>query len=54
MSKSLQGVDVLVNTYWVRFDRGKNTQPRAVENTRKLINAAKAAGAKRHAWTAHW
>jgi len=47
MSRSLQGVDVLVNTYWVRFDKGENTQPRAVENTRKLVNAAKAAGVKR-------
>ena len=47
MTASLRGVDVLVNTYWVRFDRGTNTQPRAVENTRKLVNAAKAAGVKR-------
>ncbi|MCK6585627.1 MAG: NAD(P)H-binding protein [Anaerolineales bacterium] len=47
MTASLQGVDVLVNTYWVRFDKGDNTQPRAVENTRKLVNAAKAAGVKR-------
>jgi NADH dehydrogenase len=47
MTKSLQGVDVLVNTYWVRFDKGTNTQPRAVENTRKLVNAAKSAGVKR-------
>ncbi len=47
MAKSLQGVDVLVNTYWVRFDKGENTQPRAVENTRILVNAAKAAGVKR-------
>jgi NADH dehydrogenase len=47
MTRSLQGVNVLVNTYWVRFDKGKNTQPRAVENTRKLVNAAKAAGVKR-------
>lgn len=47
MIKSLQGVDVLVNTYWVRFDKGDNTQPRAVENTRKLVNAAKSAGVKR-------
>ncbi|MEO5887846.1 MAG: NAD(P)H-binding protein [Anaerolineales bacterium] len=47
MTRSLQGADVLVNTYWVRFDRGENTQPRAVENTRKLIIAAKAAGVKR-------
>src|SRR5512134_381381 len=47
MMRSLQGVDVLVNTYWVRFDKGENTQPRAVENTRKLVNAAKTAGVKR-------
>lgn len=44
---SLDRVDVLVNTYWVRFDRAGNTQPRAVENTRKLIAAAKAAGVRR-------
>lgn len=47
MTKSLQEVDVLVNTYWVRFDKGANTQPNAVENTRKLVNAAKAADVKR-------
>ena len=47
MTRNLLGVDVLVNTYWVRFDKDENTQPRAVENTRKLINAAKAAGIKR-------
>jgi uncharacterized protein YbjT (DUF2867 family) len=47
MTRSLRGVDILVNTYWVRFDKGENTQPRAVENTRKLIKAAKAAGVKR-------
>jgi uncharacterized protein YbjT (DUF2867 family) len=47
VSRSLQGVEVLVNTYWVRFDKGENTQPRAVENTRKLVNSAKAAGVKR-------
>jgi uncharacterized protein YbjT (DUF2867 family) len=47
MTRSLQGVYVLVNTYWVRFDKGENTQPRAVENTRKLVNAARAAGVKR-------
>jgi NADH dehydrogenase len=47
MTASLKGVDVLVNTYWVRFDKGENTQPRAVENTRTLVRAAKAAGVKR-------
>jgi len=47
MTESLRGVDVLVNTYWVRFDKGENTQPRAVENTRALVNAAVKAGVKR-------
>ncbi|NWG35855.1 MAG: NAD(P)H-binding protein [Chloroflexi bacterium] len=47
MTESLRGADVLVNTYWVRFDKGENTQPRAVENTRKLVHAAKAAGVRR-------
>jgi len=45
--ESLKGVDVLVNTYWIRFDHGQNTQPRAVENTRKLIKVAVAANVKR-------
>ena len=44
---SLDHVDVLVNTYWVRFDRAANTQPHAMENTQKLIGAASAAGVKR-------
>ncbi|PKN93379.1 MAG: epimerase [Chloroflexi bacterium HGW-Chloroflexi-6] len=47
MTASLKGVDTLYNTYWVRFDQGKNTQPRAVENTRRLVNAAKLAGVRR-------
>lgn len=45
--QSLHGVDVLVNTYWVRFDRGGNTQPKAVENTKILVNTAVKAGVKR-------
>ena len=44
---SLQGVHTFYNTYWVRFDKGDNTQPRAVENTRKLIGAAVKAGVQR-------
>jgi NADH dehydrogenase len=47
MARSLAGVDTLYNTYWVRFDEGRNTQPRAVENTRKLVSAAKLAGVRR-------
>ncbi len=45
--ESLHGVDVLVNTYWVRFDKGTNTQPKAVENTKVLVKAAVKAGVKR-------
>ena len=45
--ESLKGVSTFYNTYWVRFDRGTNTQPRAVENTRKLVNAAVMAGVGR-------
>ncbi len=47
LMESLKGADVFVNTYWVRFDKDENTQPRAGENTRKLVNAAKAADVKR-------
>ncbi len=45
--RSLSGVDTFINTYWVRFDRAGNTQPAAVENTRRLVRAAARAGVKR-------
>ncbi|HVN14632.1 MAG TPA: NAD(P)H-binding protein [Anaerolineales bacterium] len=45
--ESLRGVETFYNTYWVRFDKGANTQPAAVENTRKLVCAAAEAGVKR-------
>ena len=47
LARSLAGASVLVNTYWIRFDRGSNTQAQAVENTRRLIQAAQSAGVKR-------
>ena len=47
LTKSLAGVDVLVNTYWIRFDRGENTQDRAVQNTSRLIDAAASSGVGR-------
>jgi NADH dehydrogenase len=47
LARSLEGVHTFFNTYWVRFDRGENTQPRAVENTRKLVRAAVRAGVQR-------
>jgi NADH dehydrogenase len=47
LTSSLRGVEILVNTYWVRFDKATNTQPAAVENTRCLVAAAVSAGVKR-------
>jgi NADH dehydrogenase len=38
---------VLYNTYWVRFDRGRETHDRAVANTRALLRAAELAGVER-------
>ena len=45
--KSLQGVSVLYNTYWVRFNHRKFKHSIAVENTLKLFDAAKKAGVQR-------
>ena len=46
LTSSLRGIETLVNTYWVRFDKGANTQPAAVDNTRRLVDAAVAADVK--------
>lgn len=49
--KSLEGAEVLYNTYWVRFNfSGRKVQfehNTAVENTLKLFSAARAAGVRR-------
>ena len=47
LSQILRGASTLINTYWVRFPRGKSTFESAVQNTRTLITAAKKAGVKR-------
>lgn len=47
LTKNLQGVDVLFNTYWVRFDHGDKTFERAVRNSGILIKAAEDAGVRR-------
>jgi uncharacterized protein YbjT (DUF2867 family) len=44
---NLRGADVLINTYWIRFDKENNTQPKAVKNTIILVDAAAKAGVKR-------
>jgi uncharacterized protein YbjT (DUF2867 family) len=47
LSQTLRGASTLINTYWVRFPRGKSTFETAVQNTRTLITAARNAGVKR-------
>lgn len=47
LAESLKDADALVNTYWVRFEHGDATYAKAVENTRRLFAAAKAAGVRR-------
>ncbi|TAK13680.1 MAG: NAD-dependent epimerase/dehydratase family protein [Anaerolineae bacterium] len=47
LTETLRGVDVLVNTYWVRYAHGGTTYDLAVANTRTLIAAAVKAGVRR-------
>src|SRR5438876_5322026 len=44
---ALQGADTLYNTYWVRAPRGSLTHAVAVDNTKRLIDAARRAGVRR-------
>jgi uncharacterized protein YbjT (DUF2867 family) len=45
--ETLQGIEVLVNTYWVRFNHDQNTFHNAISNTRRMFAAARAAGVGR-------
>jgi NADH dehydrogenase len=47
LTASLAGVEVLFNTYWVRFNHRAFTHADAVDNTVILFSAARAAGVKR-------
>ena len=47
LMESLQGVEVLYNTYWVRFNHPLFKHADAVRNTLTLFDAAKKAGVKR-------
>ena len=47
LRRSMQGADVLYNTYWVRFGRAQITFDRAVENSKVLFEAAEKAGVSR-------
>jgi uncharacterized protein YbjT (DUF2867 family) len=47
LERSLERASCLINTYWVRFPRGRSTFEEAVRNTKTLIRAAKNAGIER-------
>jgi len=47
LAESLAGVDVLYNTYWVRFNHATFTHEQAVNNTLVLFKAAKQAGVQK-------
>lgn len=47
LADSLRGASVLYNTYWVRFNYGDFRQSEAVENTKRLFEAAREAGVRR-------
>jgi uncharacterized protein YbjT (DUF2867 family) len=47
LAASLEGASALYNTYWVRFNQPDFTFSRAVENSRALFAAARAAGVPR-------
>src|ERR1700737_5239882 len=44
---ALTGADTLYNTYWVRAPHGSLTHSVAVDNTKRLIDAARRAGVRR-------
>src|SRR5512140_736640 len=44
---ALSGVEVLYNTYWVRFAHGATSHERAVAHSRRLFQAALEAGVER-------
>jgi NADH dehydrogenase len=47
LARSLEGADVLFNTYWIRFPREGADFASAVENSRALFQAAARAGVRR-------
>jgi nucleoside-diphosphate-sugar epimerase len=48
LERCLRGTDVLINTYWVRFDNPPHfTFAQAINNTKVLFDAAKRGGARR-------
>ena len=47
LRRSMEGVGVFYNTYWMRFARGRSTFDHAVENSKRLFDAAEKEGVER-------
>src|SRR5271168_1840453 len=47
LTRSLEGVSTLYNTYWVRFDHGRTSFASTIEQSRMLFYAARSAGVQR-------
>jgi NADH dehydrogenase len=47
LTRSLEGITTLYNTYWVRFERDETTYAKAVANSKALFEAARRAGVVR-------
>jgi uncharacterized protein YbjT (DUF2867 family) len=47
LAEALTGVDVLFNTFWIRFPRGTQSFERAIAETNVLLGAAERAGVPR-------
>jgi uncharacterized protein YbjT (DUF2867 family) len=47
LARTLDGVDTLYNTFWIRFERGPITYDWAIERCRTLFEAARSAGIRR-------
>jgi uncharacterized protein YbjT (DUF2867 family) len=47
LTRSLEGVSTLYNTFWVRFDHGQTSFANAIESSHMLFFAAKRAGVRR-------
>ena len=47
LRRTLEGVQVLFNTYWVRFNHPRFNQTTAAQNTQSLFQAAREAGVQR-------
>jgi uncharacterized protein YbjT (DUF2867 family) len=47
LTRSLEGVSTLYNTFWVRFDHGSTSFANAIECSRMLFHAARSAGVER-------